>query len=319
MTSANRTGCRRRVGPLQAVALAGVALLLMLGGCSTMSALNPVDWWHSLEGGPIAEARPPPPNADAPYPSLASVPDRPQVNDAAARGQIANALIADRANAQYDASIAPLAPPGSPPAPSAPPPPPAAGQDASNATLAAASAAPPPPPARPQPAPRAAVQATPLPAPAVAAPATGPAQTAAGALPDMPQSPPAPPSLPGAPQIVAPTPPTPTPPPVVRPPTPPVAGAPAPVAFPPGSALLPTTAYPALKAMAQQRGGGSIAVVGFGAAADSAPATQAAAMPLALDRARAIAAYLETAGVPAAAIRIDAEAMGQGGAARLIH
>src|SRR5262249_55134774 len=54
--------------------------LLALAGCSSM---DPVNWWHSLEGGRIAEERPPPPNADAPYPNLSEVPSRPTPTDAA--------------------------------------------------------------------------------------------------------------------------------------------------------------------------------------------------------------------------------------------
>ncbi len=321
MAGGSGLGCRRGSGVVQA---GGVAVLLGLGGCTTISALNPVDWWHNLEGGPIADARPPPPNADAPYPSLGSVPNRPVTNDAAARGQIANALIADRANAQYDASQAPLTVPGTAPPPAAPRPvaPAAGGEDASNATLAAASAppappvAPPPAPPRLASAPRPAVQAAPLAAPA---PAQAAASAPAAPLADMPPAPPSPPALPGVKQVTAPTPPAPTPPPVPKPAPVPVAGAPAPIAFGAGSAVLPSAAYAPLKSLAQQRGGGTIAVVGFGGASDTSAASQAAAMPLALARARAIATYLETAGVPASAVRIDAEAVGQGGVARLIH
>jgi outer membrane protein OmpA-like peptidoglycan-associated protein len=283
--------------------------VLGLSACSTAPAPNPIDWWHSLEGGPIAAARPPPPNADAPYPSLSGVPDRPPGNDEAARGQIANALVADRANAQYAAAIAPLTPAAPTPPP---PPPPAVGDNTSTGSFAAATAPPlPPPPAPPRatPAPRATVEATPLPPP-TATPA---------ALPEMPQQPPPPAVLPGVAQATMPTPPPPTPPPAVKPLPPPAAGAPIPVSFVPGLAVLPTTAYAPLTALAQQRGGGSVAVVGFGAAADPSPAAQQAALPLALARARAIAAYLETAGVPASVIRIDAEADGQGGIARLIR
>ncbi len=301
-------------------------MLPCLAGCGTPS-LNPVDWWHSLEGGPIAEARPPPPNADAPYPGLGNIPEKPKITDPAQRNQIANGLIADRANAHYDASLAPL-PPAAGPARNGPvPPPPAPGGDnASNATLAAASAPPPPPPPaappKPKTAPVAAVTSTPLPAPASPAPAApvtpSPAADAA-ALPSIPEHPPPPPALPGVAAITVPTPPSPTPPPKPPPPHVAEAGAPVAVAFPAGSAVLPSIVQPALKQLAQQRGAASIAVVGFGAAASSTPADQQAAMPLALSRAQAIAAYLQSAGVPPGAIRTDAEAAGDGGVARLIR
>jgi outer membrane protein OmpA-like peptidoglycan-associated protein len=325
MRVAEAMGCRLGVRWVQA---AGIALLPFLAGCGAPS-YNPVDWWHNLEGGPIADARPPPPNADAPYPGLGNIPPKPVITPPAQRAQIANGLIADRANAQYDASLAPLPPAaGAPGTGPVPPPPAPGGENASNATLAAASAPARPPtrpassgPATPKPAPVTAVQSSPLAAPSpptVSPPAAGAAGAAAAALPSMPERPPLPPSLPGVTAVTVPSPAVPTPPPVVRPHLP-VAGAPVAIAFPAGSAVLPSSALPALKQMAQQRGAGSVAVVGFGAAASSAPADQQAAMPLAFSRARAIAGYLQSSGVPASAIRIDAEAVGEGGVVRLIH
>ncbi len=302
-----RDGCRLGWRAVQAAA--GVALLLT-GGCGGGdSDAGPVEWWHQLEGGPIADARPPPPNADQPYPDLGHIPGKPPITDPRTRLQIANALVADRANAQYAAANAPLPPPV--PRPALPkPPPPAPGSDtASSASMPAASAAPPP-----RPAPTGAVEQAEL------APPPAPDAAAASAeLPIMPAAPPPPPTLPGVLQTTAPTPPQPKPPPAPPPVRPLVAGAPAPVGFAPGSAVLPTSSFAALKSLAQQRGGGSIAIVGFGEASGSDPAAQQAAIPLALARARAIATYLESAGVPAGALRIDAEAAGEGGVARLIQ
>ena len=86
----------------------------LLAGCSSLpSSINPVEWWHGLEGGAIAEQRPPPPGANEPYPNLATVPEKPAAMDAAARERIAQALIADRTNAQHAAAAAPLADPSS--------------------------------------------------------------------------------------------------------------------------------------------------------------------------------------------------------------
>ena len=186
----------------------------LLAGCSSgKSSLNPVDWWHNLEGGKIAEERPAPPGADAPYPNLATVPSRPAPPDKDAMKQLTAALVADRTNAQHTAEAAPLPDPSSPaaspglfgantlsPPPPAPPPAPA-GQ--ASASLPAASAppgqrsaaggtaaAPPdraeiaPPPAR---APRGAVEAAPLAAPPAAVPGMNPAP---------------PPPAPGAPAAV---------------------------------------------------------------------------------------------------------------------
>ena len=127
-------------------------LALLLAGCSSLPAsMNPVSWWHDLQGGKIAEERPPPPGADQPYPNLASVPPKPEAPDRAALANIATALIADRTNAQHAAAAAPIADPSLPSAspalfgrgtvpPPSPPPPPGAGQ--ASATMAAADAPP---------------------------------------------------------------------------------------------------------------------------------------------------------------------------------
>ncbi len=174
----------RLVAPLAAV---------LLAGCSMPDSMNPVDWWHSAEGGRIAEQRPPPPNADAPYPNLSTVPPKPVVTDAATRAKIASGLVADRANAQYAGSIGPD--PSSPAtAPqdfgvgTAPPPPPPTSSDTLSAKLQAASAPPPPaqpplpsgPPTPPRPAPvskvtEAALAAPPAAPVTVAVTATAPA------------------------------------------------------------------------------------------------------------------------------------------------
>ncbi|MDQ2802201.1 MAG: hypothetical protein M3Y41_05760, partial [Pseudomonadota bacterium] len=63
---------------------AGLAsALLLLAGCggvermydSQLTTATPVDWWHQLEGGTIAEQRPPPPGLGQPYPNLDQVPE----------------------------------------------------------------------------------------------------------------------------------------------------------------------------------------------------------------------------------------------------
>jgi outer membrane protein OmpA-like peptidoglycan-associated protein len=96
-----------------------------------------------------------------------------------------------------------------------------------------------------------------------------------------------------------------------------VAGAPITVPFEAGSASLPPQALASLKVLSRQRGAGAIAVMGYGDAQGSDAATQSTALPLALARARAIAMTLMAAGVPPNAIRINAEAKGQGGVARV--
>ncbi|MBV9812834.1 MAG: hypothetical protein JO326_08780, partial [Acetobacteraceae bacterium] len=112
-------------------AVLALAALLPLAGCSGMDSLNPVDWWHGLEGGPLDAARPPPPNADAPYPNLATVPPKGAPPDMSTPNRIAQALIADRENAHYAASLSPLQAP--PPAAALPPPAAAAAKPAAGA------------------------------------------------------------------------------------------------------------------------------------------------------------------------------------------
>jgi len=328
----------------------GLALALAtLGGCGTFGpggSLNPADWWHGLEGGQIAQTRPPPPNADAPYPSLSTVPKKPPPPDQAAHAKIADALVADRGNAKYEQATVPIPAVGTPGATPAPTPAGTlaqgtapAGAEQPNASLAAASAPPRPPlPPAATPvvhkAPVAPVDAAPLaapPAPAAPAPAApaspAPASAApppavaaeAAAMPAVPAAPPPPPQLAGAPPAVI----APTPPPVAPPPPPP----PAPVLdatavaipFAVGSAVLPTDALPPIKLLARRRGAAGIAVTGFGEATSTDPEAQAAALPLALDRARAVAAMLMANGVPGSVIRIAAEPQGSGAAARLVN
>jgi outer membrane protein OmpA-like peptidoglycan-associated protein len=265
---------------------------------------NPLDWWHALEGGQIAETRPPPPNADAPYPTLGAVPAKPANTDVVARGRLASTLQADRSNAAYGASLVPLPKAGevSRPAHAAPPP----DAQTPSASLQAASAPPPPPSVAP---------------PAKVPPASGPAVSAvpaeAAALPNIPDQPPPPPRLPGVAAVTVPVPP-PTPPPARPAPVPPITSGPLAIAFPEGSAVLPHDAELSLRAFAQHRGPHAIVVTGYGDAASDATDAQAEVLPRALDRARAVAASLRQAGVPAGSIRIAADAIGHGAVARLV-
>jgi outer membrane protein OmpA-like peptidoglycan-associated protein len=91
------------------------------------------------------------------------------------------------------------------------------------------------------------------------------------------------------------------------------------IPFAAGSAVLPADALPPIKLLARRRGAASIAVTGFGEATSSEAAAQAAALPLALDRARAVAAMLMANGVPGNVIRIAAQPQGSGAAARLVN
>ena len=295
-----------------------------LSGCGTVRRLNdskltsasPVDWWHDLQGGRIAQDRPPPPGASDPYPNLASVPPRPTPTDAATRRALTEQLRAERDRTERAAARDPIVPAGAPaavaaakaaapptaaaapvgtrPSRTAPPDPaPAAapGDEPSKAVLEAASA----PPA---PVGRQGARTAPAGDPGGAPPASGP-------LPDLPVGTPPIPRLPGLPATAfAPAAPKPLPEAVI--------------AFSRGSAALPDSADPALRTLAGLRAGGGVVVQAGGDADGAGPERQAAALPLGLARARAIQAALVAAGVPAAAIRIEAAGLGRTGTARLL-
>lgn len=337
---------QRRVQGARAMAIMGVTMTGLLAGCSSVpAALNPVEWWHGLQGGAIAEQRPAPPGADDPFPNLASVPARPPASDPKLRQQIADALVADRGNAQHDAAGVQLADPSNPAASptlfgrgSVPPPAPAPSGGAS-ATLAAAgqaAAAPasPPPMATEQPSGGSRV-ASGNATPAALETRDEPASRAA-----LPIAPPAPANLPGAPASA----PVRSANPTAAIPTSTVATSATPtgetavnapgttqnnagrggaasvgVPFTLGSAVVPRASLPALRQLATRRASATIAVTGYGEAAGSDAATQSAALSLALARAQAVAAALTAAGVPASAMRVDAAAAGRGAAARLVE
>jgi outer membrane protein OmpA-like peptidoglycan-associated protein len=286
----------------------GTAALLLaasLAGCSSAPGSDPIAWWRQLEGGRLAEERPLPPNADAPYPNLGMVPARPAATEAASRARIAAGLEQNQRDAAF-AAAQPVLPPAArraAPAEAAPAGAIGASMAAASAPAASAPAAPAPAPV-PQPAP------APAPAPA-AAPAAAPAPFVS-----MPAAPPAPPRLPGVPgaTVPVPAPRAPPPAPVVAPFVP---GAPVALAFPPGSAILPDGAAATLRALAATRAGRDMRVVGHGEANAADAASQAAVLPLAFARARSIATALAQAGVPPAALRVSAEATGRGGVARI--
>lgn len=309
------------------LAAVGSALMLLPAGCSTSSeSANPVDWWHSLEGGRIAEQRPPPPNADAPYPNLSTVPPRPKATDTVALGRIASGLTAERANAAYaGASMTDLYAPRTPPQGAgrvaAPP-----ASDAPSASLLAANASPSAAtrrgaadggiesrPLAPLSAPAPAGQAA---RPGAGTPDTGTAEAVAAS---MPAAPPPAPRIAGI-DVPATTVPTLAP---VAPPAPP----PLPkatttatsvlVPFQPGAAEITPEAQDALRNLVLRRGAAAMEALGYGDAPRGDPAGQSAALPLALARSRAIAAVLMASGVPASLVHLQAEAEGRGGAARI--
>ncbi len=309
-----------------------MAVLLATAACtrsiermsdSRLTLDTPVDWWHDLQGGKIAEVRPPPPGVDDPYPNLSAVPPAPKPTDPATRRALAARLVAERDRTRQEATQDPLvlpAPAASPPAssaaaapiPPAPrPPAPAPDPGASVAVLDAATAPPlaqTPPPAAPPPSP--APAAAPPPAPPAAAAPGGPQRSepavASGPIPDLPNEAPPLPQLRGIPASVN-APPAPRLPPTVS------------VAFRPGSAALPSGADAALRELAGRRAGAVIAVEAGGDAAGPAAAAQARALPLAWRRAQSMQEALVAAGVPAGSLRIDAAALGRGGEAHLLQ
>ncbi len=387
----SETGAQARdVTKTRQVAVRGSAMLLtaawLLAGCSADSSINPINWWHRQEGGVIARQRPVPPGADQPYPNLSTIPAKPTAPDPEALKKLTDSLVADRTNAQHAAQAEPLADPSSPSASpalfganTAPPPPPAASAAASSAPASSSGAAagppvasasmpavnaPPPPPTpaaptappvqatAPTPAPRKAVQSTPLAAPpqaaaantaaanteaastqpasaasagartdaapadtapAVAAASVPPPSASAAANPAQPALPAAPPARPLAAG--------PAPAPPVQPsPMPPASSAPsATIVFVGNASSLSSPASDEVKAFAAKRTKGTIVVTGYGDAAANDPETQSSALTLGLSRAQSIVDALKADGVPGNAIRVTAEASGRGAAMQLLQ
>ena len=282
---------------------------------------------HNAEGGAIAQPRLAMPNAEAPYPNLSTVPAHPPAPDVNARNALAKKLVADRANAQYEIKIEPL------PAPSAPAPVKAAqgGDDAMGATMSAAQSKPAPRPVKTADATSAPKAASaPASVPAKAAAPAGPAAAVAtpaaplATLPPMASAPPSAPGFAGVPPQVQPTP-APVAPPAVLPlqtATSLADAAKAPqirVGFAPGSDMLTGEALATLKVFAHSRGSRTIQVTGFGDVDSADARAQTAGLQLALNRARAVAAYLSNVGVPPASLRVSAEAQGSGAIALLAN
>ena len=134
-----------------------LALTTVAGGCSQVpDALNPAEWYKNTldffggpddtetadadkpkeQSGPVAERGQPAPGGDKPFPSLATVPDRPPAPSASERQQVVEGLVADRTRARYSSEV--IRRQGEP-----------AATLRSGATAAAGAPAPPPPPTVP--------------------------------------------------------------------------------------------------------------------------------------------------------------------------
>ncbi len=324
-----------------------MAAMLLLAGCSSGSSVNPVTWWHNLEGGAIAQQRPPPPGADAPYPNLASVPPQPKPPDLKSLNAVTSSLIADRRHAEHVAEAMPLPDPSSRTAspdlfgigtaPPPPPPTPAAsgkpaatasggppaqgaapsGQGAS-ATFSAATAPParstaqaaPETPPHVERAPVGAVKSTPLPGAQAYQPSQAAQAMQTAAPPAMPATPPAPPNVPGA---------RPAPPPAPAPAAPSVPQGAVMVSFAPGSTTLPAGAADQLKPLVAKRGNATVSVIGHGDTSSNNPNDQATALTLGLARAQAVQSALSAQGVPTSAMQVGAQAGGRGVTVRLLQ
>jgi outer membrane protein OmpA-like peptidoglycan-associated protein len=150
--------------------------------------------------------------------------------------------------------------------------------------------------------------------PAPASPAALAGLTLPGSAPPLPNVPGI--NWQGLPAAPAPEPAAPAAPKVVQHPD----GPPILLAFRPKSALLSAQAQTALTALAQARGSATIRVGGFGGQSPDLNATpDAAALALALYRARRIADALTAAGVPPTKITLVASAAGSGGFAQLVY
>lgn len=311
-----------RNGRTRIALLAGLLAVAACSGVERMSDSKltldtPIGWWHDLQGGKIAEVRPPPPGVDDPYPNLSLVPPRPTPTDPATRRALAARLVAERDRTRRETTQDPLVLPAPVAAAPIAAPVPAATRpttllpdpSASVAVLEAATAPAPAemraaPPARPS-----SAAASP-PAPSAAAASSGPQRgepaAASGPIPDLPSEAPQLPRLAGIPASVN-APAMPRLPPGVS------------IAFRPGSAVLPAAADAALRELAGRRAGAAVAVAAGGDAAAPDAAAQARALPLAWRRAQSMQEALVAAGVPAGSLRINAAALGRGGEVHLLQ
>lgn len=150
-----------------------VLLALMLPGCQTEPGQAIAKFWDRA-WGPATEGRPAPPNANAPFPNLGTVPPRPEIPDMASREAMASALKQEREASREPLGDLPDA------APRLGPPPPALAPALAGIAIPAPAvpAEPAAPAAMPQqatPAPAALPEPAGIPAPPVIAPAGIPA------------------------------------------------------------------------------------------------------------------------------------------------
>ena len=180
---------RQAAGRLALAAL-GVGLVAGLGGCQGRGTIGAGETlFHGLEGGAIAQQRPPPPGVNDPFPNLGTIPKRPAAPNIVEEQRLGDQLAAQRDQAEAAAAANPLTPRPPPPAlpkPAAPDP------NANHVVVDAAAAPPPSKAAAPAPAP------SPAPSPPAAAAAIPslasvpavPAAVVSGPLPSLAAAPP---------------------------------------------------------------------------------------------------------------------------------
>lgn len=296
-----------------AVALAAVAASAGLGGCDPGNAVtSTVDFYHSLQGGVIADERPPPPGVDDPYPKVASIPPRPAAPDITAQERLSDQLAAQRDAASRLAAQNPVTalPAPKPATPAAKPPAAATPADAPPSNRVVVDAAPAPAATTTAAKPAAAGAQGPSvpPLPDISSLTAIPATVASGPLPNFAAAPPPAPGNVGLEIPVAP--------PAAANAPPPAASAPAGgvvIVFTPGSAMLPPSATLDLRRFALAHRGGNFNITGHGEVVLPTLESQSRALDLGLRRAQAIAGSLSAAGVPASNLHLHAEAAGQGG------
>lgn len=97
------------VGPI----VAATAMVVVLGGCSSVpNAVNPVKWYENTvdyfasDKEQKAEAdKTNPPGADQAFPTLGSVPAKPEVSSTAERQKVAQGLVGDREGRRYATDV----------------------------------------------------------------------------------------------------------------------------------------------------------------------------------------------------------------------
>lgn len=329
MTHPGKAVTRRNAGKIPFMLLLAAPLFT---ACQHQDAVDvPAGWWHSFEGGEIAKLRPPPPGQNLPYPHVGRTPaQNPEMPSPEARVNLTMQLEAQRNLAQRESAaqgtLPTIPPPPPKTAPSAVNPTGTETEEQNNLTMTSvgqpADTTPP-------------VNAAPGAAPGTPAPVTKPAAPSKTPQPAAPEAelPPVvaasiPPTPPGEfPQIGALPPPPPQFPGFDLPRDANLTGPLRPdidtstpegtlIRFQPSTDHVvgdPSSDY---QRIISQRGDQKITILGFGAAmsadAGLSTADQGREIALGLLRARTVAHALIQRGVPASAIVLRAEAIGNG-------